>query len=1034
MGGNSSNIVKIILVIAILAIAGYFLYPYVMQATTQVTPETDPFGEKFEKLNSDIAKADSISKVNSLYSEVSALKENVSGTKYTKYLALADAQLSVLSVVNASLVFDSEQSTYLSKGVNCSRDYSSLLTFFSAANSTKAAANSSLNTYVSNNPNSTASVLIMVLEGIDTDGMYLFAELIPDEQEYLCLKTETPAKAYTLPLNESEAALLAADEVWSSGAYIYSIGESLPSGSEVSVKRLDGTWNNRTLDSDTWFFMIDESPSALWSHEVKFVFIDAKTANYSVSDEAYYPVIDGISYWSSYESRMNETWVIYPENSTLDANASTSPKSTLYMDGHLYTWPLAIASVPAGTDCSKIDCCEGVGKDKALVVAGNDEKLFHNDAGSMYTFLKAGRKMSAGDITYLTAKSGVPESDGVTNLASLKAALEALAKDTECCDRVFIYLTGHGNNITMWLYKNKKTGRGRWFARGPALALNRSEWDFGRRRANFHHIDINPYEKEKKPDGKVVERGDKGGGFMWAEDIGAMLDKIKSCYVTLMYDSCHSGPAAPWLAGRGRTVMTTSNVGSSWGIGGKGVFNTQWIYAQGMFADEADTNNDGKVTDKEAFDYANKETKHKVKKKTGKDQSGTWTDPKPPCVCCDVPCNASTNYYCVVTEGNGTISPLCKKVGDYCGPTITDNITNVTENITTPNITENGTPGTGGGITVGGGENLTVSVCGDGNKTGTEQCEADSDCPKYRYCDKKTCVCKQYPLICGDGKIAAGEECDPQASPTGCTEGLVCDGFCICREPANYCGDGILSATEECDVGIGCDTGYTCDMGSCTCEESTEPPPTEGYCGDGKVEGNEECESASDCGSGYSCTNCLCVETTTCGDGEITGSEECDPNASPTGCDSGYSCASNCKCVQTPTYCGDGEVNGAEECDPNASPTGCGSGEGCTGDCRCIGPPDPDCESACAQLTGSTLLGEFSDAGQCTVELAKTYWPGKTCYVNCWWVKALGYGNVAGYTYCCCGIKKEFPCDDCPGENPYCDESLCAANKPSWMD
>jgi len=999
MGGNVSNYIKIIIVIAILAIAGYFLYPILLQGTTPSVSGQDPFEGRFEAINSEIAKAGDESEVNALYSEINLLKANVSQTNYTKYLALADAQMSVLKVVNASLLFDSVQSEYLSKGIDCSRDYSSLQGFFAIINSTRAAANSSVNSYVADNPNSTASLLISVLEGIDTDGMHLFSELISDEQAYLCLKNETPSKAYTLPLNESEAAALAADELWSNGSYIYSPGASLPSGTVVSVKRLDDTWNNRTLDAETWFFMIDDSPSAIWSHDVRFVFIDAKTGEYSLSEEAYYPVIDGISYWSSFESRMNESWIVYPKNPQLDANASMSPASTLYVDGKLYIWPLAIASVPSGTACTDIDCCEGVGKDKALVVSGDDENLFHNDAKGMYDFLKSGRHMSAGDITYLTAKSGISESDGVTNLKTFKAALEKLANDTECCDRIYIYMTGHGNNVTMWLYKNKATGEGRWFARGAAIRLNRSQWDYQRRANNFHHIDVNPYEKEIKPDGTVVEKGDKDGGVMWADDIAPLLNKIKSCYVTLMYDSCHSGPAGKFLAGKGRSIMTTSNAGSSWGLGGHGVFNTQWIYAHGLFADEADANNDGKVTDKEAFDYANKATKDIVKKKTGKDQSGTWTDPVGDCECCDVACNQSTKYLCTVVEGNGTINPLCKKVGDYCGPTITENITNVTENITTPNITGNGTLGGEGGITVGGGENITVSVCGDGNKTGTEQCEADSDCPSYRYCDKKTCMCKQYPLICGDGHIAAGEECDPKASPTGCSEGLVCDGFCVCRKPANYCGDGILSSTEECDVGIGCDSGYSCNLASCTCEQSTSGgnDTTEGYCGDGSVQSNEECESSSQCSSGQVCSSCQCIDATV-------------------------------------EYCGDGKVNGNEECDPKASPSGCGSGLGCTGDCRCIGPPEPDCESVCGQLSGAQYLGTFSNENSCTYDLLNSYYPVKDCNTRCRYIKVLGYGNVAGWTYCCCGTAKYLPCTDCPGQNPECpDSTACNAIAPSWF-
>jgi hypothetical protein len=490
---------------------------------------------------------------------------------------------------------------------------------------------------------------------------------------------------------------------------------------------------------------------------------------------------------------------------------------------------------------------------------------------------------------------------------------------------------------------------------------------------------------------------------MWADDIGVMLDKIKSCYVTVFYDSCHAGYAVPWLAGKGRTIITSSNKGSSYvypksGPDKKspgGIFNTLYIMAHGVFKDSADANNDDSVSQKEAYDYANKYTDDVSKAHHKKSQEGTYTPPKPPCECCDVVCNESTKYLCVVTEGNGTISPLCKKIGDYCGPTI-ENITNVTENITQPNITENVTPGTGDGITVGGGGEGIPAVCGDGNKSATEECEKDSDCPAYRYCSK--CVCKQYPLICGDGKIAAGEECDPKATPTGCSEGLVCDGFCVCREPANYCGDGILSPTEECDVGIGCDSGYTCDLGSCTCEETTtEPPPTEGYCGDGTVQTNEQCESSSQCSSGQVCSNCQCADVTV-------------------------------------EYCGDGEVNGAEECDPQASPTGCDSGQACSQGCTCVNPPSLDCESICANTPpAQSFGGGYGSAQACADAVSSHYLPGPTCYLTCTYSWYYSVSNIAGTSSCCCGMKKQFACDDCPGQNPTCPgQDTCQQNAPSW--
>jgi hypothetical protein len=986
-------LLKVVLVLVILGVAGYLLYPYLQDYLAGPEP----------------AQAKTVSQIDTLYAKVTALKAEVADTQYTEYLALADAQLSTLKVLNASLMHSTEQALIASKGIDCEKDYSSIQSILQAANSTKKSAISTINSYINTNPNSTANLLLITLNNIDTEGMYLFGDLIIDEQNTMCLIDTTPAKTYTLPLNEDEATNLVVDEIVKEGDwFVYSVGAALPKGTLVSVRSTYGQIN-RTLETETWFFMLDSTPAAHFAHPVKFVYIDAATGDYSVTDELFNPVIDNIDYWYSIESRLNDAWIVYPENPVFDKNITVNlSESDPFQNGLLYVFPLAVASPPAGTLCTEIDCCEGVGSDKGLIMTGNDQSFFHTDTQNMYEHMKGKMDMSAGDITYLTAKAGVPESDGITTLESFKKAIEDLAKDTECCDRVFIYMTGHGINVTFWKFKDKKTGEIALFNRAATIAVNKTKYEYTGYVQRHHNIDVNPYKEEAKPGGGKVETGSKKGGEMWADEIGVLLDKIKSCYVTVMYDSCHAGYAVPWLAGKGRTIITTSNKGSSYvypksGPDKKspgGIFNTLYIMAYGVFKDSADANNDGSITPKEAYDYANKYTDDVSKAHHNKAQKGTYTPPKPPCVCCDVVCNESTSYLCTVIEGNGTIDPLCKKVGDYCGPTTTGIDDNITLPNITENITENWTPETGDGITVGGGGEGIPVVCGDGNKSATEECETDKDCPQYRYCEK--CACKQYPMICGDGNIAAGEDCDPKATPTGCSEGLECSGDCVCTEPINYCGDGILSPLEECDVGIGCDSGETCNLGSCTCEKTpTEPPPTEGYCGDGTVQSNEQCESSSQCSSNQVCSNCQCIDVTV-------------------------------------EYCGDGEVNGGEECDPNASPDGCYGSAVCSGGCTCVNPPNLDCESICSYTSGAQSFGGGTGSSQeCSSTVSNYYMPGKDCYTTCTYSWYYAVSNIAGTSSCCCGMKKEFPCTNCPCVKP-CDpgcpdpESTCAANAPSW--
>jgi hypothetical protein len=837
----------------------------------------DPYGAKLEALNSKIASASTQAEIASLAAQVKALESNISASgKYPDYLKLTAAQSITLEVLNGSILYIQEGKAIAASGVDCSKNYSSLRTMLAGMNSTKNSAISKVNAYLAINSSSKATLLLKALNNSDTEGMYLFTVLIDKEQTYLCPVTKTPAKAYTTPLNESEAVQLVVDEVvGTENYYVYSVGNPLDSGAIIA-----------------------------FSHPVKFVYVDVATGNYFVTEEDSNPEIGGISYWSSLEDRTNEEWVAYPENPVFDMNASNASFSPVrkYSKGRLYFFPLAIANVPAGTPCDGIDCCKGVGSDKALIVNGNDQTLFHTDTANMYDFLKNDLGMSKGDITYLTAKAGVPESDGVTTLKTFKKSLEDLAKDTECCDRIFIYITGHGKNVTYYEYKEKATGKKTRFNMKASLELDYSKWEYTGYAYSYHIININPKKVKAKPGGGTVTEGHEEGGRMWAEDITPLLNKLKSCYVTVMYDSCHSGFAAPWLAGRGRTIMTTSDKGSSWaypknkksGKSAGGIWNTLWIMSHNTFKDSADKNNDGKVDHKEAYDYANKYAPGVVKAHTKKDQKGTITPPKPPCVCCDVICTENTSYLCTAVEGNGTIDPLCKggKIGDYCGPATTTNGGISIDDNETENDSVTTGDGTTGGVTTGGGGTSVPAVCGDGNITGAEQCDHGSyktnKCPTGTYC--KDCECKKLETtaVCGDGKISApNEDCDGgNVLYNVCPSGYKCH-ICKCIAETATCGDGTVTAPEECDHGntytAQCSGGNVCS--SCRCvvpgsvqnqthlecvnsacvavtgsgsdECSTSADCQEdAVCGDGDIEGTEDCESDNDCSSDEVCSNC----------------------------------------------------------------------------------------------------------------------------------------------------------------------------------
>jgi PKD repeat protein len=53
------------------------------------------------------------------------------------------------------------------------------------------------------------------------------------------------------------------------------------------------------IDANTWFIFIDDQPEALFAHNVRYVFIDAKTADYDIANESWPPEINNFSMWDT---------------------------------------------------------------------------------------------------------------------------------------------------------------------------------------------------------------------------------------------------------------------------------------------------------------------------------------------------------------------------------------------------------------------------------------------------------------------------------------------------------------------------------------------------------------------------------------------------------------------------------------------------------------------------------------------------------------------------------------------------------------
>lgn len=1121
---SGSGFASKFIILVFLALVGVALYLYYIDPTLfgYLQPvKEDPYSARLESLNEQIYQLHSTSAISPLRSSVLELEAELRADgSYPAYLELTQAQLATLDAMETYYLYLGETREYSLDGINCEKDYSQIISDLNNAQSEVSIALSKINAYLDANPESNASLLKKKVQSIDVKGMYVFANIFEDVYRLDCPVEETPSTTFHTPLSRDDAITLVINEiVKSNNYYVYSTGDApLPKGTVISAIR-GGDYYNITLDSNTWFFFVDTNPLAPFAHQTYFVFVDQNTAEFSVRNESFYPIINDISYFSTFEERMDEYWRVYPEGGNLTYNLSSAePVIPDRFTFKLRYREFAIAEIPFGTpvpfDSAK--CCEGVSKKHAIVITGYDEPMFIGDTQVMYDYLK-GQGFADAEIKYLTASSGdSPNSDGKTALSTINDAFQELARNAECCDEVFIYFSGHGAAVQFREWENNETGEKKWVEWNQAPGPDMTKWNPTGNTEDRHRITMNPEFTTPRLLGFGTKKhGSSRGGRMWDEDFAALLDNVKSCDMTIMYFSCFSGAAPNNLKGKGRTVITPVGNDPAWGFTGQwgnwqagSIFTQNFIRAKNdnSIKNAVDSDGDGTVSDREAFNYARTETSNYVNANMGgATQVGTWTDPEA-CKCCHVECNDALN--CAVVPGEGIDSPDCSFVGDYCGPlgsSCGNGYINLGEECESDMDCSYGSvcreckciprdelPPVCGDGTVSGTEECEdnsdcgtgevcigcscfsdmLSSCGDGVITGSEKCDhgnySTNKCPQGQYC--KDCDCKpiETSVVCGDGKISSpGEDCDGgNVLYNKCPEGQECK-ICKCVPVQSTCGDGKIQGSEKCDHGntitARCDSGLTCSgckcvpldsvkqthkecsSGSCVvvegagtdeCSSNAECRDETPVCGDGNVEGSEQCESNSHCSEGQVCSNCRCVDTDrvqTCGNGVVEGSEQCE---SDSGCQEGQVCR-DCLCytVTVQPYCGDGNKDAGEECE---STVDCGETGVCS-NCRCIAPPTLDCDHICSYTPGARSFGgSYEDENACDTAVGE-YYGTTTCYLTCSYSWYYQVTNVAGTASCCCGMKKMFPCVNCPCEGESCaymscpdSETTCDANAPSW--
>ncbi len=301
-------------------------------------------------------------------------------------------------------------------------------------------------------------------------------------------------------------------------------------------------------------------------------------------------------------------------------------------------------------------------------------------------------------------------------------------------------------------------------------------------------------------------------------------------------------------------------------------------------------------------------------------------------------------------------------------------------------------------------------ICGDGVITPGEDCEPGMDAACPGECD--ACDCPG--TVCGNNVVEPGEECDGSGLP-GCTE--VCLLDCTCIE----CGNGRIDPTEECDGGnLG---GATCESlqlasGTLSCSENCffdttaclDPEPT---CGNSIPDPGEECDDGNDIDTDGCRNDCTLGF---CGDDIVDLGEQCDGDNFF--CHGG-TCLQTCECDNE---CATNAECGADLCLSERCVTACAKRSDCDAEELCIAPfvtEGGDLQVGCSPAySGEALVGERCETGE-ACESFSCYEPTGECSEFC---SVLAGGD------------EECPGGACLEVVPGTDYGLCATTCGSEAD
>jgi len=224
---------------------------------------------------------------------------------------------------------------------------------------------------------------------------------------------------------------------------VFKLEEPLQPGDVIGAYLMDGyepVPEQKTIEAETWFFWIDDFPSAEYVHPTRFVFVDVESGVITVQQEMWWPVLNGESLWVEKSDYWDEVNWIYTNGDFKPQEELTRQSKKVLMNR--VNGPMFQEKSPG----------------KAIVINGWEpgQSLGENFAENVKQIFEV-----VDDANFETSYFGpenpdIPASETQSDYeyTDLLDWFDGAAEDLKTGDTLIIYITAHG-----WVLKDLKTGQ-----------------------------------------------------------------------------------------------------------------------------------------------------------------------------------------------------------------------------------------------------------------------------------------------------------------------------------------------------------------------------------------------------------------------------------------------------------------------------------------------------------------------------------------------------------------------------------------------